>query len=39
VEVIRPPIAARERNIIVPKRIPPLKRVKPKHNGLENQEI
>jgi len=38
-EVIRPPIDATARNIIVPNRIPPLKRVKPKHKGFDQHEI
>jgi hypothetical protein len=37
-EAIRPANAPTAMNVIVPNRIPPVKRVKPKHDPLENQE-
>jgi len=36
---MRPPSDPTARNIIVPNRIPPLKRVKPKHKGFDQHEF
>ena len=37
--MINPPIDPAESKIIVPKRMPPLNRVKPKHNGCDQQDF
>jgi hypothetical protein len=38
IETIRPASAPTAINAIIPNRIPPVKRVKPKHDPLENHE-